>query len=154
MKEETSSYLGLLKKVGKIKGPITDGERKINTIKIGKPKIPNYSKPKIIYDIFSSSQEEMAPDIKKTGYIEMVRELGFEIVSEKVSDSERWFPYQSVKYNLKRGGLIAGQANILETMPSKHYLEVDRANKRVRLRGPNCKTKFNRCGRTDWESFE
>jgi len=151
MKQYTSSYLGLLKKYGKIKAPITDGVRKIGTIEIGEPEYPTYSRPKIIYNRFLTSS--MAKSIiMKTKDIGIVNDLGFEIASIPVGE-ERWYPYQRVEYKLIKSGLITGGTDILNSVPPSHYIEIDKTNKRIRLVGPNCRTRNNELNRTDWEEI-
>ncbi len=138
MKNFTSNYLGILKKTGQF-DQITDGDVEITTIQISdNPEIFDYSKPKIIYDKFIEEQELSTPDIKKIhDSLVAVRELGFEIISMNVVKG--WFRKQNAQYKIRKISLISDSASVLNQIPARHYVEYDRANKRLRLIGKNCR---------------
>ena len=134
----TSHYLGILKQTGKFE-QIDDGVVPISTIIIYEnPEFFKYSRPKIVYDKYTQEQELLAPDIKKIhDSLVAIRELGFEIISMNVLKG--WFKKQNAQYKVRKASLISDSANILNQIPSKHYVEYDRANQRLRLVGKNCR---------------
>lgn len=153
MSNFTSNYLGILKKTGRF-DEITDGTVKINTIAISEnPEIFSYSRPKIVYDKFSKEQELLVPDIKKIyDSLVAVRELGFEIISMNVVKG--WFKKQNAQYKIRKASLISDSASVLNQIPARHYIEFDRANKRVRLVGRNCRNSHTgTIGSTEWEAI-
>ena len=171
MENFTSNYLGLLKRTGQF-DQITDGVIPISTIqvskmeKLGNVDIKNnkefciklfneypelqYSPPTIVYDKFAQEQELLDPDIKKIyDSLVSVRELGFEIISLNVIKG--WFRKQNAQYKIRKASMISDSASVLNQIPQRHFVEFDRANKRVRLVGKNCKDSFTGAiGVTEW----
>lgn len=156
----TSKYLGILKKKGVI-GDLTDGNLAISTINIDDylsakkiaSELSQYSEPTIMWDRFSKS-EEVEPIIETVEFrIGKINEIGFEIVSIVVGN-ERWMSGQKVEYKLIKKTLLNDSYNIIHTVPGKHKVEIDIANKKVRIVGPNVRN-----GRTgvkgvgEWHSF-
>jgi len=134
----TSNYLSILKKTGQFES-ITDGIITINTITISEnPEFFDHSRPKLIYDKFAKEQGLSTPDIKKIyDSLVAVRELGLEIISMNVVRG--WFRKQNAQYKIRKISMIPDSASILNQIPKRHYVEYDRANKRVRLIGKNCR---------------
>ena len=137
----TSNYLGLLKRTNQF-DEITDGTVVVATIHVSEnPEIFSYSRPKIIFDKFTQDQALLEPDIKKISKsLIAVKEMGFEIISLNVLKG--WFKRQNAQYKIRKASLISDSASVLNQIPPKHYVEFDRANKRVRLVGKNCRNSF------------
>ena len=138
MENFTSNYLGILKRTGQF-DQITDGVLEIATIQVSKnPELFEYNQPKIVFDKFAHKQELLDPDIKKIyDSLVSVRELGFEIISLNVIKG--WFRKQNAQYKIRKASMISDSASVLNQIPSRHFVEFDRANKRVRLVGKNCR---------------
>lgn len=150
MKNFTSNYLSILKRTNQFE-QITDGVVPIPTITISEnPEIFSYSKPKIIYDKYAQKQELVEPDIKKiVDSLQAVRELGFEIISLNVVRG--WFKKQNAQYKVRKASLISDSATILNSIPLNHYIEFDRANKRIRMIGKNCRNSHTGIiGGSEW----
>jgi len=128
-----AGYLWMLKEEG-VFDEITDGTVEIDTIHVWKSKKRFiYLKPKIKYDKFSRNRIISPPEINRISYNDMIQ-LGFRIVSR--IPKIKWFKGQNVVYKLVREGIIQDE-NYLLQVPPKHYIEYDKANKLIRIRGRN-----------------
>lgn len=146
----TSNYLGILKKEGHF-DQITDGVIPISTIEVSKnPELFDYNPPKIVFDKFAQEQKLLDPDIKKIyDSLVSVRELGFEIISLNVVKG--WFKKQNAQYKIRKASMISDSASVINYIPPRHYIEYDRANKRVRLVGKNCRdSNTGTIGSSEW----
>jgi hypothetical protein len=150
MENFTSRYLGILKKAGKFEA-ITDGAVPIQTIQVEEnPRVFKYSRPRLGFDKFDEKEELVEPDIKKMkDSFVAIQELGVDILSLGVK--RRWLKRQVVQYKLKLSDAVGPNDNPIKDIPIGHYLEYDRANKRIRLIGPKCRdSETGIIGTTKW----
>ena len=132
----TAHYLGILKKDG-IFNKITDGTVEVDTIKVLNPGMFQYFRPRIVYDKFINDERYVEPQISNISFNDMKR-MGFTIISIKTSKKNPgWFKYQNVIYRLIKETALIGNRESLLSLPPKHHIEFDSANKMVRLVGKN-----------------
>lgn len=125
----TAQYLGILGNT------ITDGKGiSIETLKSSKNKyfFFLYKKPKIICDVLLKGKILVEPEIREIKHEDLTR-LGFCIISIKKRIRRRG----SVVYKIVKKTRALTEANILDRIPQKHYIEHDLGNHRIRIIGPN-----------------
>lgn len=101
--------------------------------------ILNKNIPSFNYPNFKTKLEidkdltETSDNIQEIEYGDL-NSLGFMIVSEKVTDDERWKFKQGVKYRITRMNPNMRDYN---QIPQNHFIEMDNIYKKLRLCGPN-----------------
>jgi len=94
----------------------------------------SFIEPSIFYDYFS--EREVIPDIKVFSDINILSEIDFNLYSIELEANERWAPRQRAMFFLRqKNAPVEDYAKKLNKLPINHFIEVDIANRRVRLFG-------------------
>ena len=142
-KNFTSNYLGLLKNRGIISEICDSDGMPISTINISPyPQPIKYFPPKLIYDgLESVSRTSVLIRLKTLGE---VNEKGFKLISRKIKG---WNKGQYVEYKIVKS---TKEVKEVTYFPKQHVAIWDKINKRMKLKGPNCRDVRNIKGETEW----
>jgi len=146
----TSQYLSYLKKEGIINEIISGATNNpVDTIIFSEKNLTTLPpRPKLTY--FKNLREEIEPYIIEIDHaFKKIKELGIEIISKKIK--KKWKKGQIVEYKIRRRSFFDDEdIEILNGIPTKHKIRIDRANGKAKLIGPNCRNRLNMKGETDW----
>jgi len=111
-----------------------------------------FSQPHIIFDIFKPKERE--PEIviiNPPDNLSILKEIRINLYGIPINKRKRWAPRQKYIFYLREVDIPADDySKIITKLPLNHYLEIDKANKKVRLRG-NCISPGN--NKTEWINF-
>lgn len=107
----------------------------MNVLKLDLNEKSNFIKPHYIFDTLNKSLKE--PIIKETTDITFLEQFKISVFSCKIESEEAWAPRQRNKYYLRKQDLPRDEdSQELSKLPSHHFLQIDIANRRLRLCGP------------------
>ena len=116
---------------------IFDGEGFAIPTLLFKDSKKNFSVPTLIIDIFQ--EKEITPEIKyfwDVKGIEILEEISFVLCALPIGKKKAWAPRQKAVYFLRqKESPIEENARIITKMPANHCIEVDIANRKVRVSG-------------------
>jgi len=121
----------------------------IKTIQVNTEQQIPFTKPYFLFDILSDGKKPPRLEYHET--IDILEEIGVILYGNPIDKSDSWAPRQKYVFFLRHKSLpVEERTKIIKKMPTNHLIQIDTANKLIRIIGP-CISRKN--SYTDWVEY-